>query len=469
MKKLLFSLLLTAHVLSVFCMEKERHYNYNSSDQTMIPVYTLSPLFQMNNQDYYQPGYCQANEPGWEFYDDIMNMTYKNEQSSIISKVPLTPVYKPAQTVIAQQEQKSLLKTNSLQPNNDIMQSLYTTGSHIVFNAYKGSPHEECRLKGNINQKYHNEQFVQIIKDMNNAKNNGINESHMIKFAYKKKDIFSVNDTDLSPLGPIIFILLKKYNATVQKTGEQLPPYSSSQKPSLTEIFNVPNTINTTMNSLTKCDVVRAYPAFFQLIYDLRNATQELSLDAVTIFMKYLCKDNNILLEGYSDGSYKDFKSDFYTKACDVLDLNLLNLFIDGDSDLHVLLQMIDKAKEVEDITNEDDLINHMAAFTDIQSLATQIWSKFDPSYIDSTRKRIVLLCRLIKKYNNERGFKTNPTPNQYHAYCVKKALNVSLPKSLNNKDLLDGDSYAFVEFAELREAYAILRKANEEEITSLF
>src|SRR5439155_1452768 len=111
----------------------------------------------------------------------------------------------------------------------------------------------------------------------------------------------------------------------------------------------------------------------------------------------------------------------------------------------------------------------HMACYTGPQSLGALFKSTFDSSHTNTERKRIVLFCKLAKIYNNKRGFKITPTMNQYHAYCVKKALDISLPESLSNRDLLDENSYAFEEIAELKDATNLLKKASTNEINNLF
>lgn len=409
MKKICLSLLLTTNVMFVSCMEQER--------SQPIPIYTNTLATQHShrkNSPYtWQPPVCEANQPGWEFYDDIANMTYNSNQPTM-NEVQLTPVYKPAKTTITQQEQKPLLQTNSLKPDETIMETLYTTASHIIFNEYKYSR--------KIRQKDQHKRVVQLIKDMNNAKGNGINEDLMGEFAYEHADTTFVDDEVLNPLSPIIFILLKKYNEVVQKTGEIVPSFDSPKKAYITQ-----------------------HPAFFQLIYNVKDAAQELSIDAVKVFMTYLYKNNNILLEDYSNGSYKDFKNEFYANAYDLLlggyytDLNLFHL-----------LQMIEKAKE-DGMHNDDDLIDYMTHFTGSKPTAAHFYSIFDSSHnIDNVTKKIVRFCKLIKDYNNARGFKITPTPNQQHAYLVKTALNITLPESLKNKDLLDENSYAFIEIENL-------------------
>lgn len=475
-------------------MEKEQQYYGYNPQQTTVPLFTLTTPYQPTIQQYSQPGYCEANEPGWEFYDSIENTSYHSHYSSVIQPSPmttvqLTPIYKPANTnttqkskktnatlteknkkwllnsnspeaievTITQKDKEWFLDTNSLQPEKiipqvlTIMEALHGQAYNIL-NRYR---HNTTRSK----QKFENEQFAQIIKDMNNAKEKGINENLMGEFAYKKGWDSCI---------PIIFMLLKKYNATVQATGEKLPFVYSSKKPSLTEILNTrtnTNTKNVTPHITNTCNEITKYPAFFQLIYTLCDTAQEqLSYSSTETFMTYLYENNNILLEDYSDGSYKDFKSEFYTKAYDMLQAFLH----ESGVNCYNLVQMIDKAKEMGEIHNEDDLIAHMASYTAPQSFMTQLKSTFDSSHIDTERKRIVLFCRLVKIYNNKRGFKMTPTLNQHHAYSVKRALDISLPESLKNKDLLDENSYAFEEIAALKDATNVLKKLDANEIKEL-
>jgi hypothetical protein len=476
MKKLYLSLFFATNVAFVSCMEKERQYYDYNLQQLTVPVFTLSTPYQPQIQQYSQPGYCEANEPGWEFYDDIANMSYNSHQHhavqpSPMTAIPQTPVYKPANTttIVTQRDVDRLLQdkgirttldkthrewclhNNPLPTDKDIMEALH----HQAYNIFQRYRYNTTRST----QKFENEQFAQIIKDMNSAKEKGINEDLMGEFAYNKSWDSCI---------PIIFMLLKKYNATVQATGEKLPSFYNSKKPSLTEILSTrahTNINNVTPHITNTCNEITKYPAFFQLVYTLCDTVQEHPLpSSIKTFITYVYENNNILLEGYSDGSYKDFKSEFYTKAYDMLQAFLH----ESGVNCYNLVQMIDKAKEMGDINNEDDLIAHMARYTAPQSFMTQLKNTLNSSHIDTERKRIVLFCKLVKIYNNKRGFKMTPTLNQHHAYSVKKALDISLPESLKNRDLLDENSYAFVEIPSLINAIDLLKKASADEINNL-
>ena len=61
------------------------------------------------------------------------------------------------------------------------------------------------------------------------------------------------------------------------------------------------------------------------------------------------------------------------------------------------------------------------------------------------------------------------PTLNQHHAYSVKRALDISLPESLKNKDLLDENSYAFEEIAALKDATKTMEQVRGLLNTSVF
>jgi hypothetical protein len=461
MKKTCLSLLLAANVTFVSCMEKEWH--------NTVPVYvtnsnivTTQHSYKTNSPYTWQPPVCQANEPGWEFYNDIANMTYHNNQPAM-DEVQLTPVYKSAKTTIVQQEQKPLLQTNSLKPDETIMEALYDKAREIII--------DECGTH-KYGQKCQNQRLVTLIKNINNAKNNCINEDCMGQYAYKQAKEYYIHNSirvlpiNITPLIPIIFILLKQYNEVVQATGETIPPFNSPKKPCLKEILNA-STLNEktvyAIHATNTSNIVAQYPAFFQLIYNVRNAAQELSIYPIKIFTTYVYKDNNMLLKGYSDGSYKDFKSEFYDKA-----YRLLISHPDETERLYELLQMIDRAKEIGDIHNEDNLATHMANFS-----SKVFWQRILDSYSyhmpDNISKRIVLFCRLIKDYNHKRGFKITPTLNQHHVYRIKHTLNITLPEYLTNKDLLDGNSYAFVEIGDLKNATDELVKLSADEVASYF
>lgn len=443
MKKIYLSFLLTTHIISLSCMEKEKprkHTNYevqfpSVNPSAILPVHVLSM----------QPSIptCQANQPGWERLDHIANMTYRSNQSqimqpSITNEFELKPIYKPANTAVTQQEKKSLLQTHSLQPDETIMKELYKRAAVIVAAKYAST----------YSQKSINYALVALITTMNNAKNNGICEDLMGQFAYKEKREWNAYrhsvgygtchpyEKNIAPSVPIMFILLKKYNATVHQTGEQTPLHFAA--PTYIKKGNIAFVNETNIGN----DIIQ-YPAFFQLDYTLQRTFDVNSIPAIKTFLTYIYENNDISQEGYSDGSYKNLKNEFYENAYNYL-LNDSSL-----ENLYPLLQIIHKAKELREIHDENDLIAYITP--ENRPVKAQIISFFNSSHSDeSIKNRITLLCKLIEKYNTTRDYKLTPTVAQLQAYYVKRFLNIPLPEPICNNAHLDDTFYAFEEFQQL-------------------
>ena len=139
MKKIYVLLLLTTNVLSPSCMEKQCSKWHNKNDSTEIPLTVINQTTTPDTVPLY------INEPDWEIYNKIMNITYKNNQPVIINPTDLTPVYpsvtnnaaqtkKPLEqnpTTLyelrrAQAEKKPLLRTiTPVPPDANIMEKLY--------------------------------------------------------------------------------------------------------------------------------------------------------------------------------------------------------------------------------------------------------------------------------------------------------------------------------------------------------
>ena len=84
------------------------------------------------------------------------------------------------------------------------------------------------------------------------------------------------------------------------------------------------------------------------------------------------------------------------------------------------------------------------------------------------TRKRIILLCQFIEKYNQKRGDKKTPSASQYNCYYFKKRFNLSKP-DWHNGSMINNKIYALEESKDLIENLYCLSNASDETIELAF
>ena len=424
------------------------------------PILSLNPLFpehiftvttpmRPRKQSHPpQPAYIEPQQPIWQPIDDVIQASYRGEQTKTCSAVELQPVYKQTNKS-DEQEKKSLLRTNSLRPNTELMQELFDTTAYFV---------TDEKRNNNLQQDLRKNQFVIVIENMNNARNNNINEDLMGQFTYNNKKGFEgTNYEIIDSLFPLFFLLLKKYTSTVSQTGEQLPLHF--KKTRLKDILNPESHINTSCNNAAIPNAysdLDTYPAFFKLIHATRYAVEQLSMESINSFIDYVYGNKSIPFHNYSQTSYKDLKNEFYTKAY---------YFLIGNNNdmqtLYDLIQMIDTAKNNKDINTENDLAEGILGFEPDLSGVALLASWFEPThYVKNIKKRIALFCLLVRQYNNKRLTKITPTLAQYHVYTVQKSLDLPV---LENS-LFDENVYALAEFVRLYKGTELLRTIMDED-----
>src|SRR5260221_9266211 len=98
MKKIYLPLLLTTTVISLYCMEKERAIS-RAQTLNMYPDMPYAAPMHTNTipQSQHQniPVYYQANQPGWEQLNKIMNKIYHSNHPTCENEVELNPIYRP--------------------------------------------------------------------------------------------------------------------------------------------------------------------------------------------------------------------------------------------------------------------------------------------------------------------------------------------------------------------------------------
>lgn len=213
MKKVYVLLLLTANIIALSCMERQREKSYDDDDVTSIPlqIFTVNPYAPVHpdnaNQYYWQhSSYPKADEPGWQFLEDISNMSYSNRTDA----TDLTPIYRQSNKATEQQEKKSLLrKNNSLRLDENIMKSLHIKAMHVIVQEYQHK----------VSQKDHVQKLVELINLMNNARSSGIHEDLMGQFACNdKQGGIYIGDVNIKPLTPLFYPFKKIY---LKSTGNR--------------------------------------------------------------------------------------------------------------------------------------------------------------------------------------------------------------------------------------------------------
>ena len=460
MKILYVLLLLTTHTSSLLCMEQERPKKRTTSSEALPPsvnpctILSVHVLSAYPNMPYATPVHakhvsqslpqnmptCEANQPGWQYLNKIMNTSYQSNQPACASEFELKPIYKPAKTTtnntaptkqhITQEQQKPLLCTlNSTRPNIDIMKKLH---------------HDAIQYLNNSDDK----KFVCLINDMNYAKNNDIHEDMMIQFAIENLPFVIFRDSN-ELLTPLFFSCLKKYFITIKISQEAIAKDNTvlAKYTPLALIFE-PNT-------------AIAHPALIQLKKNINTISHQCNALWFLIFLYTSKAIPQTLSSESSSKSYDDLKYDFYRNAS-------LDFICKRIGPLYPYIQRINTAKESHFIEEEKDFGYAMLTYKPSISInynnfmSTPISRSYSSADI---KNRISLFCSLIEKYNQTRADKITPSIAQYDAYLLHKQINfIPFPDSFDNT-LFDENHYAFKEQEELIKTTTTLLEASDEDV----
>lgn len=456
MKKIYLSLFLTITTLTTSCCEKPRdraYYNYTTKYPNIIfnPTSPAYPLVVVSQNSYSQPGYTNTH-PGivdnqqfynqivntnWPVYNEIMNMTYQRDQPVAPNTVELTPVYPQINNFHTTPPiEKSVIPQLNTRPMKLIMEQMYN-------DAYRVIDYERTTETPDKKTEYKNLFF--LINSMNNARNYGINEDDMGKFAYK-----SYNRDITSKYIPLLFSCLKRYTLTVKETKEDLTSFSNNfYDTKLINIFEIGDTkIANNEQIIPDTDqsdaALKPYPAYAHLLSKLKILTNA-SLPTVDELTSCLYISEQTLFNHYSNGDSVDLKNEFYNKAYKLLINNGNTL------DLYNLLLIIKMTKKLGAIQKESDLGRAILTFDPTETIAGKIVNFFDTHYCTiDTKNRISLFCELIEKYNNAQPHKERPSGRQFFCYNEQKELDLALPDFFDSR-LFDENIYALDEFGQFR------------------
>jgi hypothetical protein len=432
-------------------MEKQRKQpqQHLFADSQYLYSITFPPRIIAEQPNVEQPNYliCTATQTSWEQLNDIANKPYKNELSN---STDLTPVYTPTiqstntastKQSITKKEEKPLLRTiTSVQPNNDLMQKVYDASYTFVGSITFPTETQKCRDR----------QFSTLIHAINQGRVVGINEDSMGKFAYDNPSFFGhrlVNQYTI-----IFFNILKRYTSTVAQTKEPLPcdVKNSSSHKNLDHIFNLsPDTeIQNTIDACDTSSYCQQYSALNQ-VYHAIHSLDEYEHKTKDLYVSCLHKNHMILFEDWPQELYTDLKNELFNKLYYMAASDKIK-----STDLYEILQIIQSAKNKQEIHNESDL-----GYAFLNFEPTGLLSYFGVDLL-RTKQRIALFCKLVEQYNQKRCSKITPTDKQYSVYTMHSNLGLALPYSFNNA-FFNENIYAFAEFEQLFKNTKAVMNAN--------
>ena len=465
MKKIYVLLLLTTNVLSPLCMEKQRSKWHDKNNTLDIPLTVINQTpprqgFKGNAQPN-ATAVCTANEPGWEKYDEIMNITYKNNQPVIINPTDLTTVYRPDNNNAAQEKKPFLRTITPVPPDANIMEKLYKSlynDTKTLVDHYNNTYCTDTLAK--------DKRLILLIQNLRDAKKIYINEDIMGKFAYNYwyGTTYFPDITGVCKYISLFFGCLKQYTLTTNNTKEKLPSDNDIRMiiqatPTVDNKLAKTLGITTETENRAKETLLLNFKIKHSAYYKLTEGLMYLILrqeaiattlqeKIVRIFASCLHSDEKIILEDYSDGSYKNLKDDVFS----IIFWALFNIgeYNVRNNRIYKVLKIIERAKISNDMTHEKNL------GYDILELKPKLF--FD--YSSKAKNYISLFCILVEKYNLERGNKITPTVTQYYCYNLKNNISLALPDSFNSSPF-NPDHYALKEFDQLLDDIAFLMKSD--------
>ena len=454
MKKIYIFLLVTSNSLSTSCMEQLKkpfpstHYGSTNASLQNSNLFTCNTIPE--NQEISQP-------------------------TTMLNMPELTPIYIPnnpnnpnkytasTKKSIQYNEKMPLLQTVPTTTHFALKEKLYNDTYTFIYNAYNNNELPSWM--------HHYKTLAHIINSMKKARKKGINEDIMGKFSYNKQQPESAigpliyEDNKNKVCTTLFFNCLKRYRLSTQKTKEALPFLLNNKQHSLTEIFTLTSDINKQNNAYNSKMNPLDYrtftttPAFMYLEYVTRDIQKLYDHKTIAYLTTCLYSKQQQSLQPKEPYKGLELKNQFYDKAYRVLFNN------NTITDLYNLLEFVDAAKKAKDIDDENNLAYGIIGFNLPQSINHKMHQCWNEHYFTThTKNRITLLCALLKKYNDTRRKKINPTNTQQLAYRLLKDCNLAVPQSWKCA-YLSNKYYAFVELTELIQNIKILKQASNTEI----
>lgn len=389
MNKISATLVLTIVTFSLSCMNEQPQRKQLMLSSNPYSDYNEIPLQPTHyNPQQYKHTPLEANEPGWQVYDKIMNAPYHNRQQKIANSTDLKPIYLPFGT--NKEEKEKLLKKNiSIEPDNDLIKKLYDQAYTII---------SKKRVSKSSQP---DSQIAKLINDINQARDKNINEDVLANNNYKTtKDYFFRDSCTI-----LLFHLIKNYTLEVNQTKEPLPftPLNAL----FTDNGNIHKPVIFDRDNIAS--VINNFPAFFHLTYNLHHMIHNTGSKILQYCLDCLYSHEKITFD--KDISYSaNFKNDFYNQTKRILTSGTTG-------DLYPLIHMIENANNQKYNHSPHNFTEDIAHFQPpkgiLFSLEVVLNDFFNPEsksfeyrdFIDDKKnsdnihRRIVLFCKMIEQY----------------------------------------------------------------------
>jgi hypothetical protein len=317
-------------------------------------------------------------------------------------------------------------KYNATPINKDtLIQQLYDTAYSCVDFIYQREDNKKDPELHNYDAK-----VISLVDCMHTAKNNGITEDYMGKYAYQKHTSAFFHVTQSQRYLPLVFSCLKKYMTTNNPTDHSQTPHPFAQK-----IVNLITTHDQhTLRKLPDC------------LYDNQDI--------------FPLKDSSYML-------IPSFET-FYRNAVIALDPKYISPSSIHVGNVYNTLQLIEGMKKTYYHFSQDKAVGRMMLIRKKQpSMIGKLLGYTEEDYPITTKNIIAAACALVEKYNTARGDKKNPTGNQYCSYYIIINKELALPDDFN-LSLFSADHYAFNELSDLSGDLVNLLHASPEDVQKI-
>jgi hypothetical protein len=456
---------------------------------TLLTITIISTTTCMEMQRPRKRSTCEEEAQFPSISPSAVVPVYINSMPQVMSnknEIELVPIYRtvitstnntaPTKKQITQDEHKPFLHTSTpVKLNEELIKQLYDKALDIS---------EDFRL----------DKFSHIVTLMNNAKNNNIDEDVMGKYSYKlgqkqhideSYDIFEKRKKLIKPI--LFFGFLKSYNLKINTTKECLPNINDIATIKMDE--HIGNKLakqmglSSSVNKTTQCTLydptraARDYPAFHAIKKCMSNLNKDsYYLRRADNIISYIYSDKKTSHNNYTHLSYDDLKTKLYDTANSLFASYQIGLFADtiNENYLRHVIEIIEAGATLSPQKKECDF-----AYDIIASDPTTLGKALALINLNSSniamRKKIGILCHLVKRYNDQCTTKKTPTEEQlkiYETYVVpsiwhiadNNKQNFSFPDNFDST-LLDEKIYAFNEFKQLTDMILTLLFSSEKNV----
>lgn len=447
MKKLSILLLLTIPMTPALCMNNNNN-KYKYPSMPLLP-YSLSfpiPLFPTPIATSYE-----------------LNSFCKNSTRNGLEE----------KKSIEEKKNTSIALSQNKHPHRDIIKKLYNTTYTLIATIHNDKFYNQKtglqQLKDDLSNITNNKSFspltnklIYLVYDVYQAKRmHNLTEEDVINYIYQNAHNEETSYTIL------YFRFLEEYMRGIDNKKQLVMP----------QIFNLLNNRENSKECNTQPLIILANKLYNIIIipsYDYNKIPCHIRKQIDTFNSFLHLKLNDSLRDDYFDGSYTHLKNEFYSKIYHVLYKTNSQCHYAMDKTLYHIIQMVQKAKDKNDIQEEQDLRYSLPESQQTEvSLSTQL-SDFFTNLLDNTppslfptdnshfMHQINVFCELLKQYNQSN--KITATPQQYFVYTFKKEYQIPLPNK-NVDYLFDENYYAFNEFHYLKEKVKIVRDCRPQDI----